>query len=155
MNDQFVALLTARLEDLVKELRYTYKPDGSEKAPQIVDPMLPGKDRSHQEGEEFPLVRWAIFNGEFARMSPAPFSVRVDAGIYTGGSIIDGDRDIRELLMALGKIVETPWYKPYKLRDPVKFDLGSPDLHAQGIQPHPYYWATLYLSFIVATGHGG
>lgn len=155
MDSSFSALLTSRITECVADLRYTHKPTGTQKAPQVIELMLPKKERSQKEAEDFPLVRWAFTRGEFARMRPAPFGVKIDAGIYTNGSITDGNRDITELIIALGKLVEKPWYKPYKLLNPVTFTVGSTDKHTEGIQPHPYYWAALHLEFSVATGHGG
>jgi len=155
MNETFVSNLTARLIELTQHLRFYNKPTGTEIAPQIIGTMLEKKTESCQEAQEYPLVRWVIHQGEFARMSPTPFSVMLDAGIYTDGIIKDGCTDINILVMALGKIVEKPWFKPYKLRNRVSFVLGSPDENSLGIQPHPYYFGRLYLQFVVASGHGG
>ncbi len=155
MNAAFSNLLTSRLQALTADLRYLHKPSGDLIAPVIVETMLPPKESGYEEGQDIPLVRWLITGGEFAGLSPAPFAVRIDAGIYTAGSITDGTRDITELTMALGKIVRKPWYKPFKLTDRISFLLGDQDREAPGIQPHPYYWVSLYLQFVVATGHGG
>lgn len=155
MNEAFFTTLTARLTELTADLRFLHKPSGELKAPQIIDTMLQRARGVTEEAQEFPFVRWVVYAGEYARMSPAPFSVMLDGGIYTDGSISDGIIDISTLSMALGKIVEKPWYKPYKLRNRVRFTMGSPDENSLGIQPHPYYFTRLYLDFVVASGHGG
>lgn len=150
MNAAFAALLTTRLTELTKDLRFTYQPTGDLVAPQIIDTMLPRPTGVVEEGQEYPLVRWVICNGEFSRLAPAPFTVMLDGGIYTADSIIDGSRDIAALTIALGRIVRKPWYSPYKLRDRIRFVLGSPEENSLGIQPHPYYFTRLYLEFTVA-----
>lgn len=155
MNQQFKDLLASRLEELVADLRYTHKPSGQLKPPHVVRLQLPGKERSQGEAEDFPLVRWKITGGQFTRMGPALFSVEINAGIYTPGTITDGDGEISELALALGQIVNKPWYKPYKLLNSAPFAFGSTEPQSKGMQPHPYYWVSLYLEFSVAIGHGG
>jgi hypothetical protein len=155
VNEAFSTLLTANIEALVADLSFTYKPDGSMKAPQVVETCLPAKEQGYQEGQEVPLVRWIIYKGAFSWRTPSPFNVRIDAGIYTPGSIVEGTRDIQSLCLALGRLVEKPWYSPYKLANRIPFNIGDPQTHSEGSQAHPYYWASLYLEFKVANGHGG
>ncbi|KJS00891.1 MAG: hypothetical protein VR65_10820 [Desulfobulbaceae bacterium BRH_c16a] len=155
MNEQFSSILTARLAELTGSLRFEHKPSGVARAPQIVETMLPPKSHDHQEGQEFPLVRWAIHNGGFDFMRPAPFGIILHAGIYTSGDIIAGTRDITTLALALGRIANDRSFPPYRLETPVPFTIGSPEQGSEGLQPHPYYWLTMKLQFIVPSGHGG
>lgn len=157
MNQQFFAALEARLTELTADLRYLHKPTGQQRAPQIIGTMLERPTGEVQEAQDYPFVRWIIYDGEFSRMSPAPFSIMLDGGIYTDGTVDDGNTAICSLCMALGKIVEKPWFTPYKLRNRVRFVMGSPeaDNSNHGLQPHPYYYCRLYLEFVVALGHGG
>lgn len=155
MNRAFTTLLTARLVELTEGLVFYHKPTEELKAPKIIGTMLAEKQADYKEAEEFPFVRWVVSGGEFARMSTAPFSVMLDAGIYTNGTVTEGCEAITELVMALGKVVEKPWFSPYKLRSRVRFVLGDPDNNHLGMQPHPYYYGRLYLEFVVARGHGG
>lgn len=155
MNEAFFTTLTTRLTELTADLRYLHKPTGEQRAPQVIGTMLPRPSGQVEEGDEYPLIRWVLYEGEFARMSPAPFSLLIDGVIYNDGSISDGTADITELCRALGRIVEKPWYRPYKLRNRVRFTIGDPDENNPGIQPHPYYYLRMYLEFVVASGHGG
>ncbi len=149
MNEAFDNLLTSRLTDLTKDLLFDYKPDKSQVAPQIVQTMFLKKDRDHIEGQEFPFVRCAIFEGAFDARRPAPFSVIITGGIYTAGTVVDGTRDITSLAVALGKIVDKRAFPPYKLLTPVPFSIGSTEKGSEGIQSHPYYWLTMQLQFLV------
>ena len=155
MNEQFATLLTARLTELTGSLLFDYKPTGGKIPPQIIETMLPPKGHGHQEGDEFPLVRWSIYEGGFDKLRSSPFSVIVNGGIYTSEDIVAGTRDITTLAMALGKIVNNRSFPPYRLVTPVPFTIGSPEPGSEGLQPHPYYWVTLKLQFIVPSGHGG
>jgi len=156
MTEAFYALLRSRLTSLVADLRYLHKPSDTLIAPQVIDLSLPRPTEAVVEGDEYPFVRWLVYEGEFAHRTPAPFTVLIDGGIYTDGSVSEGNAAISELCMALGKVVQTPWYSPYKLRNRVRFSLGNPENTVnQGIQPHPYYFCRLYLEFTVAKGHGG
>jgi hypothetical protein len=150
MNQQFAETFTARLVDLTEDLLFDYKPDPvNKRAPQIIETMLPPRSSGHQEGQEFPLVRWAIHHGGFDRMRPAPFSVILHGGIYTAGNIVAGTRDITALTMALGKIVDNRSFPPYKLETPISFTIGSGEPGQEGLQPHPYYWVTMKLQFLM------
>lgn len=155
MNEAFANLLTDRLADLTQDLLFDYKPTGEKVSPHIVETMLAPKAAGYQEGQEFPLVRWAIHEGGFDFMRPSPFGIIVHAGIYTAGDIIAGTRDITALALALGKIVNDRSFPPYRLVTPVSFTIGSPEQGSEGLQPHPYYWATMKLQFTVPSGHGG
>lgn len=157
MTDEFYALLESRLTELVADLRYTHKPSGGLIAPQIISVCLPRPTAQVTEADEVPFVRWLVYEGEFAHRSPAPFTVLIDCCIYTDGSVADGNADISQLCMALGKIVLKPWFSPYKLRNRVRFILGDPETSTvfHGVQSHPYYACRLYLEFVVAKGHGG
>lgn len=148
MTPEFTALLTARLTELVADLAFDYKPDGSKRAPQIINPMLPARSSSHQEGEHLPFVRWSIYKGFFAKR-PEPFSVYVSAGIYTAGDIDAGNEDILSLALALGAIVENKSYPPYRLQTPVEFQLGDPREGHEGLQPHPQYYMSMILDFLM------
>jgi hypothetical protein len=152
MNQQFFDTLTAVLTELTAGLSYYHLPSDSARAPQIINTILLRPTGQIAEGDEYPLVRFRLVDGEFARMTAAPFTVLIDCGVRTSGSISDGLRDIAELTMAIGGIVKRPWFSPYKLRNRVRFELGDPgtDYGSKGIQPHPYYFSRLYLEFTVA-----
>lgn len=152
MTDAFFAQLKAKLAELVADLRYLHKPSGTMIAPQIIDLMLPRPTEQVDEGEEYPFVRWLIYDGEFRRSGPAPFKLMIDAGIYTDGGVDDGNAAICELCTALGRITINPRFAPYKLGEIVRFAVGSPDSESKnpGLQPHPYYHCRLFLEFIVA-----
>ena len=83
-------------------------------------------------------------------MRPSPFSVLIQAGIYTEGSIDDGTRDIMQLTMALGKVVESRSFPPYVLSADAEFTIGDPGDGYEGLQPHPYYYAQIRLNFSAA-----
>jgi len=155
MTELFFATLKACLGDLTKDLRFLHKPSGTLIAPQIIDVMMDRPTAPVEEGDEYPLVRWMIYEGEFRRMSAAPFKVLVDAGIYTDGSVVEGNAEISRLCSALGGIVENPRFAPYKLGPVVRFTLGAPESPDKnpGVQPHPYYHCRLFLEFLVAGGH--
>lgn len=152
MTEQFFAILKARLAELVVDLRYLHKPTGGLIAPQIIDVMMERPTGAVEEGEEYPLVRWLVYEGEFHRQSPSPFKVMVDAGIYTEGTIAEGNAEILQLCQALGKIIESPRFAPYKLGPIVRFSIGTPEPEDKnpGMQPHPYYHCRLFLEFLVA-----
>lgn len=150
MNQKFASEFTACLEELVSGLAYHHKPTGELRPPQIIDTMLERPSGPVVADDEYPLVRWLITDGGFARKSAAPFTVIVDNWLYTPGSIDDGLRNIAALTMALGKVVNRPWFSPYKLRNLVRFEMGSREQNSIGIQPHPYYTSRLFLEFTVA-----
>lgn len=155
MNQQFFDKLTARLTELTADLRFYHKPTRTTRAPQIIGVQLEEPVGEVKEADEYPFVRWVVYQGSFAWRSRAPFSVRIDAGIYTNGAIADGNNDIMTLTMALGRLVETPWFAPYKLTREIPYTVGVPDDPNKGAQAHPYYHSQLYPEFIAATGHGG
>ena len=159
MNEAFFTLLTERLTELTGDLRFLHSPSGEMRAPQIVGTELDRPVGKTEEGENCPFVIWAIHGCEFARKSPAPFSVVVDGCIYNEGTIAEGTTDITSLTLALGKIVEKPWYKPYKLSNQPglrpRAEIGDPEKNSLGRQPQPYFYMRMYLNFVVATGHGG
>lgn len=155
MNEAFATLLTARLTELTRDLLFEYKPTGVKSAPQIVETMLASKAHDYVEGQEMPLVRWAIYEGGFDRFHSSPFSIILHAGIYTSGDIVAGTRDITSLALALGRIVDNRSFPPYRLETPVPFTIGSSEPGSEGLQPHPYYWLTMKLQYTVPSGHGG
>lgn len=147
MTPEFATLLTSRLTELVEDLSFDYKPDGSTRVPQIINPMLPSRSSDHQDGDYFPFVRWAIYKGIFAKR-PEPFSVYVSGGIYTAGTIDDGNGAILSLAMALGNIVDNKSFPPYRLQSPVGFTVGDTREGNEGLQPHPYYYMSMILEFL-------
>lgn len=146
MTPEFTTLLQTRLEALVAGLQYDHKPSGAPKAVQVINPMLE-RLRGHQEGEEHPFVRWAIFQGAFAPRKPQPFKVVLSLGLYTAGTIDDGNRAIQALTMAVGKIVDDRAFPPSRLATPVSYTIGDPREGYEGLQPHPYYYASMILEF--------
>ena len=152
MTDQFFAALKARLTELVQDLRYLHKPTGLLVAPQIIDIMLPRPTEAVAEADEYPFVRWLVYEGAFHRRPPSPFKLLLDAGLYTSGTIAEGHADICQFCAALGRIVEQPRFAPYRLGDTIRFTLGTPESEDRnpGMQPHPYYHCRLFLAFTVA-----
>ena len=152
MTDQFFTLFKSRLAELVVDLSYLHKPSGLNMRPQIIDVMMERPTERVDEGEEYPFVRWMIHKGEFSRQGLLTFTVIVDAGVYTGGTVDDGNADITGLCLALGRIVRTPVFSPYRLDGPVRFTIGSSDQAERnpGIQPHPYYHCRLAMDFAMA-----
>jgi hypothetical protein len=151
MNQDFIDSFNARLADCIAGLEYDYKPTpGEKKAPQIVTPMFPPREGAHTEGETYPFVHWAIYKGAFRHMRSSPFSVYVSAGIYTAGTMADGSRDILELTLALGRIVERRSFPPYVLSAEAEFIVGDQDNGYEGAQPHPYYTSRILLNFSAA-----
>lgn len=149
MTPEFTALLQTRLETLVAGLQYDYKPTGGQKAVQVINPMLE-RVKGHQEGDEHPYVRWAVFSGSFEPRRPQPFRVTVSLGLYTAGAIDDGNADIQALAMAVGRIVEDRAFPPSRLVTPVPYTIGDPREGYEGLQPHPYYYASMMLDFTTA-----
>ena len=146
MTEQFFATLKARLTELVQGLSFHHKPTGGLVAPQIIDIMLERPKEAVEEAEEYPYVRWLIVDGAFTNRSPSRFTVMLDGGIYTAGTVAEGSADITRLCLALGRIVESPWIDQYKMQDQVRFSLGIPgDDKDPGIQPHPYHHCRLFL----------
>lgn len=152
MTEQFVQSFRACLEELVRPLRYLHKPSGNMIAPQIIDVMLPRPNTQTQEGDEYPFVRWMITSGEWYLQKPSTFQLAIDAGIYSAGSISDGNLAILELVHALGSLSRMRFVPPtpYRLQTPIAFVLGDPKPENHGIQPHPYYYGRLTLDFIHA-----
>lgn len=148
MTPEFMAMMTARLGALTAELEFTNTTAGLI-SPRIIETMLPPKDKDYVEFDEFPLVCWAVHEGEVYPRKPSPFVVVLTGGIYTAGSIADGSRDIMRLAMALCRIVDDRAFPPYRLDVPVKFSIGDPREGYQGLQPHPVYWLTMNLNFLV------
>lgn len=151
MNQAFADTLTARLTELTGGLTYYHKPSDVMIAPKIISLGLLPEAGMVDEAEDFPRVRWLIMEGVFARLGNAPFSVRLDCGVY-GRTIEEGNAAIWELTKACGGIVKKPWFSPYKLRNEVRFAMGEPghDDNFRGVQPHPYYVSRLFLDFTVA-----
>jgi hypothetical protein len=153
MTDQFFAALKARLTELVQDLRYLHKPTGLLVAPQIIDIMLPRPTEAVAEADEYPFVRWLVYKGTFMRQGLLPFSVVLDAGIYTDGDSFDGNAAIMQLCVALGKIIEVPSLAMYRIDEPIRFAIGSPGPEDgnPGVQAHPYYHGRLFLDFLIST----
>ena len=53
-----------------------------------------------------------------------------------------------ELTAAVGRIVENRTFRPFKLRTPVRYSVGSEERGYEGTQPHPYHVSSIYLEFI-------
>lgn len=149
MTPEFSALLQARFESLVASLQFDHKPTGVKRAVQVINPMLE-RIRGHEEGEEHPYLRWAICEGSFEPRKPQPFKVVVSLGLYTAGSIDDGNADIQSFTTAVGKIVLDRAFPPSRLVTPVPFTIGDPRDGFEGLQPHPYYYAGMILQFTTA-----
>lgn len=150
MNDAFRSALIARLEQLTGHLLFDHAPTRGKIAPQIIDTMLTGKGQGYEKNEEFPFIRVALCAGEFRARRPAPFVIHLVGGVYTAGSVADGVRDITQLTLALGEIVNSRSFPPYKLADSVSFSIGDPAEGSEGLQPHPMYYMTMKLEFISA-----
>lgn len=141
-------LLMARVEELVADLRYFHKPTGERIAPQVIASCLPKKDRTWQEGQDFPHVLIAITEGGFDKLNPQPVKVTIGCDILTDGDTATGTDEIMEFTEAVGKIVGNRSFPPYKLRTPIRFTVGSDQPGFEGIQPHPVYFSNIYLEFI-------
>lgn len=150
MTEAFYTALRARLVELTRELRFYHKPSTSLVAPQVIDVMAPRPTVAVDDAEEYPFVRWIVYQGEFSRQEAAPFAVMIDGGIYTEGDILDGNADISLLCAALGRIVERPGIGPCKVHGKVRFTLGTPDGpdNNPGAQPHPFYHCRLFVNFL-------
>lgn len=160
MNQLFITNMHTRLTELVAGLALYHKPTGVRQPPQVIGTQKDRPTTDEVDGAEYPFVRWILHEGEFVRASSGGVVVMVDGGIYTPGDIDSGLADINALCMALGGIVDRPWFnRPYKLRNRVPFWLGDHrsivDSFEKGTQPHPYYYCRLRLEFVVANGHGG
>jgi hypothetical protein len=149
MTPDFSATLTARLAQLTGGELFDHAPSGEKRPPQVVETMLPPRDRTYEEFGEMPLVCWAIHEGTFEARRPAPFSVAVTGAIWTPGTIVDGTRDIMRLARALGNIVQDRKFSPYRLETPVQFKIGDTRAGNEGLQPHPTYWLTMQLNFLM------
>lgn len=141
-------LLVARVTELTADLRFHHKPSGGTIAPQVIATCMPERDSSWQEGIEWPHVLVAIYGGGFDRLEPQPHQVVVGCGIWTPGTIAEGTADIMELTAAVGRIVENRTFRPFKLRTPVRYSVGSEERGYEGTQPHPYHVSSIYLEFI-------
>ncbi len=150
MNEEFCAAFQNRIEGLLDGLLFHHRPSGALVPVTVYEAMLPAKQPGHKEGEDLPLVRWCIYEGEFAARIAGGFSVVIDAGIYTPGSIVEGSRDLMRLIWALGGLAAMRGLPPYRLRTPIGFRLGDLSEGNEGIQPHPYYYGRLTLDFIHA-----
>jgi len=141
-------LLVARVTELVADLRYFHKPTGQRIAPQVIESCLPKKDRTWQEGQDFPHVLIAITEGGFDKFTPPPVKVIIGCDVLTDGDNAQGTTEIMELTGAVGRLVENRSFPPYKLRTPIRFTIGSEQQGYEGIQPHPVYFSNIYLEFI-------
>lgn len=149
MTPEFSALLTSRLAELTAGLVFEHKPSGTTRPVQVIETMLPPRERNYEEFGEFPLVCWAVHKGNFDARRPAPFSVAITGAIWTSGTIVDGSRDIVRLATALGNIVKRRSFAPYRLETPVPFQIGDTRAGNEGLQPHPTYWLTMQLNFLM------
>lgn len=149
MTEQFFTIFKARLSELVADLRFEHQPTGQLIAPQVIDIMLPRPTEPVPEGDEYPFVRWLVYRGEFERNQPTSFSVLIDGGVFTSGSVVDGAASINKLCMTLGGIVHVPRFSLYRLSGPVRFIIGDPASEEQnpGLQPHPYHHCRLLADF--------
>lgn len=150
MTPEFSTAFSNRLTALTSGLLFDNTAIGEKKAPQVIETMLPPKGSSYQEFGEFPLVCWAAYNGKIMPRQPWPFGVVVTGGIYTPGSIADGSRDITALAMALAKLVDDRAFPPYRLDVPIDLTIGDSRDGYEGLQPHPVYWLTMHMRFLVS-----
>ena len=141
-------LLVARVTELTSDLRFYHKPTGGLIAPQVINTCLPKKDSSWQEGMDFPHVLVSIYAGGFDIMAPQPHKVVIGCGIHSPSDPVAGTNDIMALTAAVGRIVENRTFKPFKLRTPIQYTVGSEERGHEGTQPHPFYISTIYLEFI-------
>lgn len=153
MDQKFSELFTKRLEELVADLRFYHKPTGDFVAPTVVETMLPKKEIGHREGEEFPMLCWAITEGKISFRKPQPFEVQIDAVVIVdegNGSHVEqiarGTASVMELVHAIGGLAANRVLPPYKLQLPFDFHVG--DVDHPGKQPHPYYLVQFKLSFL-------
>lgn len=148
MTDLFYTTLKARIAQLVQDLRYTHLPTGTMVAPQIIDLMLPRPTAPVDEGEEYPFVRWMVFQGEFIPDGLASFTLALDGGIYAE-DVAAGNSGISALCLALGQFVHAQAFTPYSLNGPIRFTIGNPDAEERnpGVQSHPYYHCRLLMDF--------
>ena len=153
MNEEFAAYFQARLEEITAGELFPRKSGGTA-APQVVRTQLPWRDADYLEGEELPLVVWAILGGE-AASSPnlSSLEVLVACAVWTPGTVAEGSADIARLTGAVLRLSQDRAFSGFRLDSPVKYTLGEesdrlePTPAFRGMQPHPYYKSRIYMNF--------
>ncbi len=147
MTPEFCATMQARLEELTAGEKFHRRRDGAMVTPQVARTQLPGKAADYQEGDDYPLVRWAIWQGRLeARL--AEFTVIVNLAVWTPGTVADGSDDIMRLLNAILPVANDRGLAGHRLLPEVEFHVGEQQVeHAEGMQPHPIYQAQIKLKF--------
>lgn len=143
-------LLVARVTELTADLRFHHKPTPDETiVPQVIRGSLEPPRAGEHEGEaaDYPFVRVSLYKGSFHDVRPLPCYAVLYAGIWTPGTIQDGDDDIFELISALGLIVENPRFPPFTLSESCPFTIGIQDPGFEGMQRHPLHYGAVFLEF--------
>ncbi len=149
MEDLSAKIIT-RVNELVAGMTFYNRPADANVAVKVIDTFLPAKARDWQEGQDFPFVRVAIYQGEFD-VKPSRIRVVITGGISLGdnATVAEGSAEIKRLANALGRIVEKRGFPPYRLVTPVPYQFGDQREGHEGLQPHPYHYVTMKLEFIL------
>lgn len=154
MNGLRAALVT-RFQELTGDLGFYHKPSGTDEkvtAPQVINGSLePPRPGNWEEAADYPFVRVALYKGSFCSRMPLKCEAVAYAGIWTPGTVQDGDNDIFTLLAALGRIVEQPRFSPWLLSEVVHWTVGLQDQGMEGMQRHPFHYGALFMEFTAAT----
>ncbi len=153
MIDALRTALVARVTELTADLRFSHKPSGAVKiAPQVVNGSLePPRPGDWEEAGDYPFVRVALYRGSFHDRMPLPCEAVLYGGIWTPGTVQDGDDDIFTLLKALGRIVEEPRFPPWLLSEACPWTVGLQDQGFEGMQRHPFHYGAVFLEFTTPT----
>ena len=150
------AALVSRFEELTGELLFHHKPDASADptaAPQVINGSLePPRAGSWEEAADYPFIRVALYTGSFCARMPLKCEAVAYAGIWTPGTVQDGDNDIFTLLTAMDGIVEQPRFTPWLLSEVVHWTVGLQDKGLEGMQRHPFHYGALFMEFTASRG---
>jgi len=124
---------------------------GETRPPRVVRGGLPPKrGGGTAQGEDFPFVIVRPAGGAGSRKDTRP-AFRLIGGVYTAGAISDGLDAIDQLLEALLGLWDQRAFTPYRLTDDVAWSFGDDRDH---VQPHPYYYLTMDMTFVGAPRAG-
>lgn len=147
MTPEFAATMQATLEELVAGKKFHRRRDSTLVEPTVARTNPPPLKPDYAEGDNFPLVRWALYRGRVAERI-AEFEVVITLGVWTPGGHAEGTDDIERLLGAVLDIGKQRVIAGHRLDPEIEFVLGEQqEEHAEGLQPHPFYQAQIKLKF--------
>lgn len=147
-----VAKICDQLEELTSDLSLYHKPTGGRIPPKVINTFLPQGSR-HQEGEDCPSIQVALYKGVIEGRA-ITYHVLLYGLIYTDGNIQQGTEDMKRLAKAMMRIREKRSFSPFTLQLPATFSFGDQEQNSEAMQPHPYHFFKMYLTFSAPAVNG-